>query len=58
MLKSWHHSEMKIAKALQNNSRKAYLFALKHEYKMHHQVQSAIKAGNKEIKKNAYGADQ
>ena len=44
-------SEEEIAKALQNNGRKDYLFALKHEYKMYHQVQSAIKECDIEIEK-------
>jgi transposase len=35
-------SEEEIAKALQTNGRKDYLFALKHEYKMYQSIQSAI----------------
>jgi transposase len=44
-------SEEEIAKALQTNGRKDYLFALKHEYKMYQQIQSAIKDCDIEIEK-------
>jgi len=44
-------SEEEIAKALQGNGRKDYLFALKHEYKMYHQLQSAITECDIEIEK-------
>src|SRR6476661_6075191 len=37
-------SEEEIAKALQTNGRKDYLFALKHEYQMYQGLQLAIKA--------------
>jgi hypothetical protein len=44
-------SEEEIAKALQTNGRKDYLFALKHEYKMYQNIQSAIKDCDIEIEK-------
>ena len=44
-------SEEEIAKALQTNGRKDYLFALGHEYKMYQQVQSSIKECDIEIEK-------
>jgi transposase len=44
-------SEAEIAKALQNNGRKDYLFALKHEYQMYLNFQSKIKECDVEIEK-------
>jgi hypothetical protein len=44
-------SEQEIAKALQTNGRKDYLFALKHEYQMYQHVQSTIKECDVEIEK-------
>lgn len=44
-------SEEEIAKALQTNGRKDYLFALKHEYKMYQDLQLAIKDCDNEIEK-------
>src|SRR5215210_2083962 len=44
-------SEEEIAKALQTNGRKDYLFALKHEYEMYQNLQSAIKDCDNEIEK-------
>jgi transposase len=44
-------SEEEIAKALQSNGRKDYLFALKHEYQMYQYIQSAIKECDIEIEK-------
>jgi len=44
-------SEEEIAKALQTNGRKDYLFALKHEYKMYQDLQSAIKDCDNQIEK-------
>jgi transposase len=42
-------SEVEIAKALQSNGRKDYLFALKHEYQMYLNLQSKIKECDQEI---------
>lgn len=42
-------SEAEIAKALQSNGRKDYLFALKHEYQMYLNLQSKIKECDQEI---------
>jgi transposase len=42
-------SEEEIAKALQTNGRKDYLFALNHEYKMYQSLQSAITSCDVEI---------
>jgi len=44
-------SEAEIAKALQNNGRKDYLFALNHEYQMYLNLQSKIKECDQEIEK-------
>lgn len=44
-------SETEIAKALQTNGRKDYLFALKHEYQMHLNLQSKIAECDSEIEK-------
>jgi transposase len=44
-------SEVEIAKALQCNGRKDYLFALKHEYQMYLNLQSKIKECDQEIEK-------
>jgi len=44
-------SEIEIAKALQCNGRKDYLFALKHEYQMYLNLQSKIKECDQEIEK-------
>ena len=44
-------SEVEIAKALQSNGRKDYLFALKHEYQMYLNLQSKIKECDVEIEK-------
>jgi transposase len=44
-------SEAEIAKALQCNGRKDYLFALKHEYQMYLNLQSKIKDCDLEIEK-------
>lgn len=44
-------SEEEIAKALQTNGRKDYLFALKHEYRMYQNLQSAIIDCDIEIEK-------
>jgi transposase len=44
-------SEEEIAKALQTNGRKDYLFALKHEYYMYEMIQKAIKDCDLEIEK-------
>jgi len=44
-------SQEEIAKALQTNGRKDYLFALKHEYKMYQALQSSIKDCDAEIEK-------
>ncbi len=44
-------SEEEIAKALQTNGRKDYLFALKHEYRMYQNLQSAIIDCDREIEK-------
>ena len=44
-------SESEIAKALQSNGRKDYLFALKHEYQMYLNIQSKIKECDVEIEK-------
>jgi transposase len=44
-------SEVEIAKALQCNGRKDYLFALKHEYQMYLNLQSKIKDCDLEIEK-------
>jgi hypothetical protein len=44
-------SEVEIAKALQCNWRKDYLFALKHEYQMYLNLQSKIKDCDLEIEK-------
>ncbi len=44
-------SEEEIAKALQTNGRKDYLFALTHEYNMYQNLQSAIKDCDIEIEK-------
>lgn len=44
-----HKSEEEIAKALQSNGRKDYLFALKHEYAMYHNIQKAIAECDAEI---------
>lgn len=46
-----HKSEEEIAKALQTNGRKDYLFALKHEYKTYQYLQSAIRECDVEIEK-------
>ncbi len=44
-------SEEEIAKALQNNGRKDYLFALRHEYRMYQDIQLRIKECDIEIEK-------
>jgi transposase len=44
-------TEVEIAKALQCNGRKDYLFALKHEYQMYLNLQSKIKECDQEIEK-------
>jgi transposase len=44
-------SEAEIAKALQTNGRKDYLFALTHEYNMYQKLQTAIKDCDLEIEK-------
>lgn len=44
-------SEAEIAKALQTNGRKDYLFALKQELEMYHHLQTKIAACDKEIEK-------
>src|SRR5215208_1556388 len=44
-------SEEEIAKALQTNGRKDYLFALKHEYNMYQSLQCSIKECDIEIEK-------
>ncbi len=44
-----HKSEEEIAKALQSNGRKDYLFALKHEYAMYKSTQKAIAECDAEI---------
>jgi transposase len=44
-------SEEEIAKALQTNGRKDYLFALKHEYSLYQIIQKAIKDCDLEIEK-------
>jgi len=44
-------SQEEIAKALQTNGRKDYLFGLKHEYKMYQSLQSAITSCDVEIEK-------
>jgi transposase len=44
-------SQSEIAKALQSNGRKDYLFALKHEYQMYLNLQSKIKECDVEIEK-------
>ena len=44
-------SEAEIAKALQSNGRKDYLFALKHEYQMYLNIQTKIKECDVEIEK-------
>jgi transposase len=46
-----HKSQEEIARALQTNGRKDYLFALKHEYNMYQNLQSAIKDCDIEIEK-------
>lgn len=46
-----HKSEAEIAKALQSNRRKDYLFALKHEYEMYLTIQSKIRECDVEIEK-------
>jgi transposase len=46
-----HKSEEEIAKALQSNGRKDYLFALKHEYAMYQSIQKAIAECDAEIEK-------
>jgi len=44
-------SEEEIAKALQTNGRKDYLFALRHEYNMYRNLQSSIQDCDAEIEK-------
>ena len=44
-------TEQEMAKALQTNGRKDYLFALKQEYKMYQNIQSQIKECDVEIQK-------
>lgn len=44
-------SQVEIAKTLQTNGRKDYLFALRHEYRMYQNIQSAIKDCDIEIEK-------
>ena len=44
-------SEEEIAKALQSNGRKDYLFALKQEYQMYQSLQSAIQECDQELEK-------
>lgn len=44
-------SEQEIAKALQSNGRKDYLFALKHEYSMYQRLQSSVQECDIEIEK-------
>jgi transposase len=44
-------SEEQIAKALQNNGRKDYLFALNHQYLMYQSFQAKIKECDLEIEK-------
>lgn len=46
-----HKSEEEIAKALQSNGRKDYLFALKHEYKNYQHFQQQMEECDKEIEK-------
>jgi transposase len=45
-----HKSEEEIAKALQSNGRKDYLFALKQEFETYQETQRKIEACDKEIK--------
>lgn len=45
-----HKSEAEISKALQNNGRRDYLFALKQEYQMYNELQEKIRLCELEIK--------